>query len=171
MTWSWDLMKKGVWNFRKSENRTYWNWGFYLALLSAELKFFCFGTSGCGLTASQHEVALVLVQWELTKLHGLADHRNVAPESWNLYLWELVWTWYIVWENAPERQVFLLWEDIHDKIDYCIQALPFQVHHNLYYFFFCLSINGEDNLQTPIDPLFQAGIDDSCNRSFSRYDS
>ena len=31
------------------------------------------------LTAGEYEVALVPVQWELAKLHGLAHHRYVAP--------------------------------------------------------------------------------------------
>ena len=31
------------------------------------------------LTAGEYEVTLVPVQWELAKLHGLADHRYVAP--------------------------------------------------------------------------------------------
>ena len=39
----------------------------------------------CELTACQHEVALVLVQWELAKLHGFANHRDVAPESSHLF--------------------------------------------------------------------------------------
>ena len=38
------------------------------------------GGGGEQLTAGEYEVALVLVQGELAELHGLAHHRDVAPE-------------------------------------------------------------------------------------------